>query len=274
MSTAQIQKQKLEALEDAFSRFTEASTKLDERYALLQDEVESLKLELAKKEEEIRQGQRLSTLGEMAASLAHEVRNPLGAIKLFISLLKEDLRQMPAALHLVHQVDRSISNLDRVVSNILVFAKETQLNFAPINLHSLIQEHVSLLKSMPEHSGLTFKLELKANPFMVASESAIRQVLANLLNNAIQATQHFGQITIKTMERDGQLLLTIQDSGSGINPDLLGRIFEPFVSGRKEGTGLGLAIVKKIVEQHGGSITARNRDGAVFEIYFPHTQAI
>lgn len=257
-----------EALKDAFVRFSEASSRLESKYQLLLEESQTLREVLRQKEEEIKRQERLAMLGETAAALAHEVRNPLGAIRLFVSLLRRDLSEKPKSIEIIDQIDGSISALDNVVSNILQFSRERKLVFAPVNIHSIIQEQLLRFPRSATNTA-TFELNLLANPFLNGNESSLRQVFYNLIFNALQATNHKGHIIISSEDAGDQLRATLRDNGPGIPEEILNRLFEPFVTTKNEGTGLGLAIVKKIVEQHGGSIEVVNDHGAVFRITFP-----
>ena len=258
------------ALNEAFTRFSETSQRLQMKYEELVSETLTLRETLAEKEEEIKKRERLSMLGETAAALAHEVRNPLGAIKIFVSLLRSDCSDRPDSVQLIDQIDQSVNALDHVVSNILQFSKDRKLLFAPINLHSVIQEQL-LHFPRTEANQAVFELVLRGSPYVLGAESALRQVLYNLILNSLQATSYKGSILITAQDTKNGTRLVIRDNGPGIAPELLNSIFEPFVSSRNEGTGLGLSIVKQIIEQHSGRITASNDNGAVFTIDLPRS---
>lgn len=260
----------LTELSHVLQRFTESSGKLEARHAALMEEVDQLRKQLEAKEEEIKRSERLSMLGETAAALAHEVRNPLGAITLFISMLKTDLSDRPQSLTLVEEIEKSITSLDGVVSNVLHFAKNNSVQRSPMNLHALMQEVVQHFTSV-HGSQATFTLEMRGNPLIVGDAQALRQVMYNLVMNSLQATQFAGKIAIRVFEESehGDVTVLVSDNGPGIPEDIAPRLFEPFASGRREGTGLGLSIVKRIVEAHGGSIAVRNTPSAEFAITLP-----
>ena len=258
----------IQALNDAFAKFSETSLRLQGKYEELLTETNVLRETLKTKDEEIKRRERLSMLGETAAAIAHEVRNPLGAIKIFVSLLRGDCSDRADSLQLIDQIDQSINSLDHVVSNILQFSKDKKLNFSPVNIHSLIQEQ---LLSFPrtESNQAVFELVLRGNAYVYGCENSLRQVIYNLILNCLQATQYKGAIVITTRDTATGIQIIIRDNGKGIDPNILPTIFEPFVTTKNEGTGLGLSIVKQIIEQHFGKITASNDTGAVFTIDLP-----
>lgn len=260
----------LTSLVQVIERFNESSSKLERKHAALMTEVEDLRQQLRLKEEEIKRSERLSMLGETAAALAHEVRNPLGAIALFASMLKRDLAASSHSLGLVEEIEKSITTLNQVVSNVLHFAKNNKLHLGPVNLHSLIfeaQQHFSGLY------GASAKLtgHAEGNPYIIADEQALRQCLYNLIVNALQITSFNGEVSLVVSENAEEDSVTIvaADNGPGIPEEIFPKMFEPFASGRREGTGLGLSIVKRIVVAHGGRISARNTPGAEFTIVLP-----
>jgi signal transduction histidine kinase len=257
-------------LVEVMERFNESSSKLELRHTALMQEVDDLREQLRVKDEEIKRSERLAVLGETAAALAHEVRNPLGAISLFVSMLKRDLADRPQSLDLVEEIEKSISSLDQVVSNVLHFAKNNKLHLSPINLHSLVQEVAQHFTSL---YGGTAKIStsLSGNPFVIADSQALRQCLYNLMTNSLQVTGFTGSISLSVSdtESEGPVTLVVRDDGAGIPDEIFPRLFEPFASGRREGTGLGLSIVKRIVVAHGGEISARNTPGAEFRVVLP-----
>mgnify|MGYP000163471721 CR=1 FL=1 len=262
------------SLERAMQRFYAAGARLEAKYESLHREVEELRRRLREKDAEIARSARLAMLGETAAAIAHEVRNPLGSIKLFLSLLRQDVSDRAESLRLVDQINRSVLALDNVVNNILHFAKNRTLQFSPLNLHSLLQEQISMLLS-GESKGLQVVLDLKGNPYVRASECGMRQVFYNILLNAAQAMCFQGTLIVRSSDLpDGGLELTIKDNGPGVREDILAKIFEPFVTTRPQGTGLGLAIARQIIEQHQGSIEVKNANGAVFILRLPRVAGV
>ncbi len=258
------------ALLDVLQRFNESTEKLESQHTALIREVEDLREQLRVKDEEMKRAERLAMLGETAAGLAHEIRNPLGAITLFVSMLKADLTDRPESFDLVEQIEKSIKSLDGVVSNVLHFAKNQRLRCAPLNLHSVVQELVGHFSSLysPQSS---FEVSVHGNPFVLGDEQGIRQCLYNIVNNSLQAISYAGtvRVTVNDAREADAVEIVVSDDGPGISGEILGKLFQPFTSGRREGTGLGLSIVRRIVDAHGGQVSARNTPHAEFTIILP-----
>ena len=256
-----------QALQEAFIRFNQASMDLQQKYVSLKSETESLKAQLIEKDLEIQRAEKLAMLGETAAGIAHEIRNPLGAIKLFISILKEDLSDLPDSIRILNQMDKSVGTLDHVVSNILQFSKKKKTSFAPVNLASLINEQVNHFAS--DNNEIEFRLKIEGQPFISGNEHSLRQVFYNLFLNACQAMKYSGVIEVTSYDKDEVFfVIEVKDAGRGIPEEMQDRLFEPFATSKNEGTGLGLSIVKQILDEHGATIEVKNDGGAVFTIRF------
>lgn len=268
-SATEQRDENLKLLEAAFARFNETGERLEAQYQALLQETEDLRLQLREKEKEIQRSEKLATLGETAAAIAHEVRNPLGAIKLFLSLLRRDVESIPSAVSLVDQIDTSVGSIDHVVENILQFSRDKNLSFAPINAHAVILEVIEILRPRGGQSGI-IECRLEGNPFLVANEVALRQITHNLVLNGLQATRFNGVVTISFADAENDSVsLVVSDNGAGIPEAIRSNIFDPFVTTKNEGTGLGLAIVHQLVTQHGGSVSVRNDNGACFTVLLP-----
>jgi signal transduction histidine kinase len=256
-------------LNQAFERFREASERLESRYAQLLQETEELRIQLRLKEETIRRSEKLATLGQMAAALAHEVRNPLGAMRLFVSLLKRDVADRPGAHKLTQQIDTSIDNLDHVVSNMLHFAKGHCESPSPCNLQSIVLEVVEQSRAIAQpHVEIQFSS--CGSSFLLGNQVRLRQAVLNLMQNAKEAVGQSGKIEVRLLGTDPEhIRLEIQDSGPGVPETMMERLFEPFQTSKNEGTGLGLAVVKAVCEEHGAKIEVQNTPGALFRLSFP-----
>ncbi len=258
-----------QTLEQAFAKFTEASERLQTKYELLSHEAGELREKLAQKEIEVKRQERLATLGKTAAALAHEIRNPLGAITLYASLLKGDLSESPDSFELVQHIEKSAERLNQVVSNILRFTKTTNPRFAPVRIHAILEQSVSEFKS--QYPGIECMLHEAKNSYIFGCSLSLEQVFRNLLFNSAQAMGEEGRIVITEEELENEFVISFRDSGPGIDKEILPVLFEPFVTSKNQGTGLGLAIVQQIIAQHSGSVEARNltTGGAEFKITLP-----
>jgi two-component system sensor histidine kinase PilS (NtrC family) len=225
-------------------------------------------------EARLRQADRLAAVGQLAAGLAHEVRNPLAAISGSIQLMKEEGPAAPP--HLLDIVLRETDRLKLVTGQFLDFAKPRQAPEQQCNLVPLLRETVVLLeKSCDGTNAVTFSFQCEAESVMVAADpDQMKQVLWNLGLNAIQAMPGGGRLTFAIRRHvsyngAGWVAVELTDTGRGIPPGEVDRIFDPFYTTRPGGTGLGLAIVQKIIDNLGGRIevVSREGDGATFKIY-------
>jgi len=202
----------------------------------------------------LREQAALARLGEMAAVVAHEVKNPLagirGALQVIGTRMPEGARDR---LVLKDVVDR-LDGLNDIVQDLLVFARPREPELAPVSLDVLLQRITSLLKKDPAHTGTA--VDITASPVAISADAEQLQiVLVNLILNAVQATEGAGRIRVNVTTGDGMCRITIADDGPGIPPDVRERVFEPFFTTKHRGTGLGLPTAKRIIERHHGTIT-------------------
>jgi two-component system sensor histidine kinase HydH len=224
-------------------------------------------------QQQLRRSERLGALGNLAAGVAHEIRNPLSAIKGFATFLLgkvEKENDVNAAAMLIQEVDR----LNRVVSGLLEFARPDSIQLAPTTLAPVVGHALNLCASDAASKNITVCFTPAPDlPLVSANADRLTQALLNLFLNAIQAMDQGGVLDISACrDQDaGKVLLRIADSGKGIAPDALSAIFDPYVTGRASGTGLGLAIVHRIIEQHGGVIRVESEPGrgSVFFLWLP-----
>lgn len=216
--------------------------------------------------------ERLAAVGELAAMVAHEVRNPLAGIRGGCEILLEGYTPGDArhdiGVEIIHQVDR----LTRTVHDLLTFARPRAVDPVPTDMHALIDRILQNLRDDPGNAAIEVVRDFSDDVSVVQVDGRqIEQVFLNLVLNAIQAMQHRGRVTISTRAGHRDLVVSVADSGPGIRPDAIAHIFQPFFTTRSQGTGLGLAIVKKIVEAHGGRIEAASPpgSGAVFTVTLP-----
>jgi signal transduction histidine kinase len=220
-------------------------------------------------ERELAERERLAALGRMAATVAHEIKNPLSAIKSIAQVMREDesLRnEYERDLGLiVGETDR----LSQSVTQLLSFARKESPAGQPLSVDELVRSVVDLFRASAREQGIVLDLHVKVEAELAGkSVSALRDALSNLLLNALQATPHGGRVELMAAQSDGELVISVQDSGSGVPVDLRERIWEPFFTTRQRGTGLGLAIVRKRVQEVGGSavLVSGNGGGALFQL--------
>lgn len=242
--------------------------------------VTPLRLQLDQSQAAIEKQERLASLGVLAAGVAHEIRNPLTAIKFRLFSLKGALPPPLRENEDVTIIQNEISRLERIVKEFLLFARPSEPQFASVPVDRLLQETRDLLQPEMQKRGIELHLEPPADGLPLrADKQQIQQVLINLIQNAADAIGRDGTITLRartgasSMVKQSQprLLLEVSDTGQGIPPEVEKRLFDPFFSTKEGGTGLGLAIAARIVEKHGGFIqylTQRNR-GTTFSVVLP-----
>ena len=268
------QVQRIEELGRIILAYSEVMERLQQSQEQLTEMVSGLQAELGEKNKLLERKERLAALGEMAAGMAHEIRNPLGGIQLYASLLAKDVSAMPASLQLVHKISGGVRRLEGLVSQVLHFTRESQVSRAETDLAEIIATAIELAQPKVIERRVDIQVRGNAPLLLRADELLLGQAVLNLLLNAVEAMEVGGKITvqyIRATEEDGegrQVKLTIRDSGPGIPAAILDRIFNPFFTTKDTGTGLGLAIVHRIVDAHDGTITVTNPPGggAQFEI--------
>jgi len=209
------------------------------------------------------QREALTAVGGFAAALAHEIRNPLTSIRIDLQRIEEalpaeSLLRLPLARAL-----REVGRLDRTVSGALRIARSGQVGSDVIDLRLPLRRAAEVAASAFEQSGSILDAgELDSHPIPVrGNESALEQVFLNLLLTAAQALDRPGRGTVRALRQQGAAHVIFTDSGNGITPMLLARVFDPFVSTKPDGTGLGLPIARQIVMAHGGTIAIESSPG-------------
>lgn len=255
-------------LRRAFRSFSAAAGSLERSYALLRSEVERLRRELEDTQGKLRREQ---ALAEISAMLAHEVRNPLGSLELFAGLLAEtdlggEQRQW------VEQVQAGLRTLAATVNNVLHCHNLPEPSLSPVELGLLLDWACRFLAPVARQSRITLSLQNRlAGVWIAADRHRLEQVLQNLVLNAVRAMPGGGWIEIAGRKTENEVWIRVSDTGPGILPENLGKIFDPGFSTRAGSPGLGLAVSKKIVEQLRGTISAASPPGrgAVFTLTFP-----
>ena len=225
------------------------------------------------------QAQRNAAWGEVARRLAHEIKNPLTPIQLSAERLQHKLTgKLPAAeqeilLRATNTIVAQVGALKGMVDDFSLYSRSSRLTPTELSINELINDVMVLYESM----NVAIELKLAADiPIITADASLLRQVIHNLAQNALDALAGFPEpkIVMQTGVRDGKVRFSVEDNGSGVREDVLGRIFEPYITTKPKGTGLGMAIAKKIIEEHRGSVTVVNvkPHGALVEILLPMSE--
>ncbi len=244
---------------------------------------------LSKLAEQLSHSEKMAAIGQMAASIAHELNTPLGIILGYTQLLEEDLEGQGEVYEMLKKIESQAQLCKRIVKGLLKFAREEKKNLTQININELIDEVLSLV----EHSLAMDFIEIvrrydRKLPLLQGDPEKLKQVFMNLITNAHHAIGEKGKIYITTLyiPEKKEIMVAVADTGCGIPPEIQDLIFEPFFTTKSEGkgTGLGLAVVKAILEEHGANIELQSpvKDdtlgekgkGTVFIIRFPVKNSI
>jgi signal transduction histidine kinase len=264
---------RIEELGRIIMAYSEVTEKLQQSHDQLNETVRALQLELSEKNLLLERRNRLAALGEMAAGMAHEIRNPLGGIQLYASILAKDVADRPDSLTVVQKISGGVKRLESLVGQVLQFTREMRANVALMDLHEVVAQSIDLASASLHDRNVRCVLDGPRPMHVTADSLMIGQCVLNLLLNAGEAMEDGGIVTVRFSrppeDSDArQFHLVIRDSGPGIPAHILDRIFNPFFTTKETGTGLGLAIVHRAVEAHDGTIMVTNPEGggARFEI--------
>ncbi|MEK3784824.1 ATP-binding protein [Paenibacillus sp. FSL K6-1230] len=223
-------------------------------------------------EELLRRSEKLKTVGQLAAGVAHEIRNPLTTLRGFLQL-----QQQTDRLNAKH-VDLMLSELDRInliVGEFLILAKPQAVQYQKLDIRYVLGDVVSLLDSQAHLHDIQFELEISLACAMVyCEENQLKQVFINLLKNAIEAMPRGGIIRISLFSLPGSVTIKIKDQGPGIAPEILAKLGEPFITSKASGTGLGLMVSQRIIQNHQGTleIESHSEEGTVVTVHLPEAQ--
>lgn len=206
---------------------------------------------------------RLAAIGEIAAAMAHETRNPLGAISSCAQIMRKHAGLDGESAEMLDIIKSEADRLNTIVSDFLAYGRPRSPIFQPVDLHELLDEAVRLMRRDTRCGpGVKFDTDYAAEPISVRVDpNQMRQVFLNLLINAVQAMSGHGVVTLETRESDDAIHIGVRDTGCGISEADMTRLFEPFQTLRAGGVGLGLATVRRIVEDHGGRVSMRSALG-------------
>jgi len=246
-------------------------------YSRLEKSHQELKIsheELEQAQRQLIQSEKLASLGQLAAGVAHELNNPLGTITLFGSMLKKDLAQNEKWDKDISLIIQEAERAAKIVKDLLSFSRQTKMKPGLVNVNSIIEEAVSLLAKRSLFRNIQVKQELNVSvPTTFADPDLLKQVFFNIILNGAQAMEGSGVLTIRSQPKNGGsgIEIQIEDTGKGIAEDHLSRLFDPFFTTKEKGTGLGLALVYGIVSKHKGAIDVKSElgKGTTFYIDLP-----
>jgi len=234
---------------------------------IFQDLTEKKKLE-----SEMKNKEKWAAIGELSANIAHEIRNPLASLRGSIEMLKEG--KIPEK-HKGKLMDIALSEMERLnntISDFLTYSSPKPLEIQPVDLHSILDSTLELLKNTEHKNGISIKRDFEGQLFIHADPEKIRQVFWNLGANAFEAMENSGELTISTKNSLKNVTVSFSDTGSGISQANIDKIFYPFFTTKEKGTGLGLSIAYRIIEEHNGRLIVTSRPGikTTFEIILMH----
>jgi len=272
-------------LAELMAAFNEVTAKLEQTHAQLRAEVRRLSTELRDANEALQRSKRLAALGEMAAGIAHEVRNPLGSIGLYARMLEEDLADRPACRGVAVKIGAAVRGLDAVVGDVLTFSREIRLRPAPAEVGEVLERAIDSCRA---ELGDVVRDGLSDGSIQFECDAGLlHQALVNVLRNAGEANRAVGRSVVRVgavlgvvepadLDPVDALVLRVRDEGDGVTPEVIERMFNPFFTTRAAGTGLGLPIVHRIVDAHAGRVVFMNNSdiepgapGATVELRVP-----
>jgi len=214
---------------------------------------------------------RLASMGRLSAGIAHEIRNPLTGISIMLDDLHDRLISQPDDRSLIQRSLQEIERLENLVNELLDFAVVKESSLKKINIKSLLEDTLVFINKQCERAGISLKTYYDDVPDVLGDSAKLKQSLLNLLTNAIDAMEGGGNLTVNLKYVDNNILISISDTGKGIDPEKLQLIFEPFYTDKGEGAGLGLSITYNIITEHGGTITVDStpNKGSKFTINLP-----
>lgn len=247
-----------EELHAVLRAWNEATVRLEQTHEALRAEVQRLTRELEQKNRELARKNRLADLGLMASHVAHEVRNNLVPVGLYLNLLRRRLANDAEGLPIVDRLEGAFRALETMVSDLLHFTRDREPRLQAVELRRLVDEVLASLEGQLAAQKIAVCNDISPGLGVLADPEMLRRAVVNIVLNAIDVLREGGRL--RTWAEDGGSFvdLVVADTGPGFPEDVLPRIFDPFFTTKEEGTGLGLTIVMRIAEAHGGTVIAEN----------------
>ncbi|MFY3793589.1 ATP-binding protein [Ureibacillus sp. MALMAid1270] len=245
---------------------SKVNLKVEHIYTTITDETEKHELK-----EQLKHQSNLVMIGQMAATVAHEIRNPMTSIKGFIELLNMNLTEENNKYLSIMKSE--IERMDQILSEVLTFSKPMERQMDVFSVTKIAKELIEIMNPLANNHNITlqFEVEKPINSMIMGNENRIKQMLMNLVKNAIEEMETGGKITIFLKNVKDKIQVTVCDEGKGIEKEMLAKLFEPFYTTKTAGTGLGLQLVKQVIEEHNGTIHVNSvvNGGTSFVIELP-----
>jgi len=232
--------------------------------------------QLKESQDQLIQAEKLTSLGQMAASIAHEINNPLAGVLVYTRLLSkkltEDTARKEESLDYLSKMESEVSRCSRIIRNLLDFARQTQPTLRLVDINQVIEQVLAMVGHQAQLQNVEVVKEFSPSlPKVMADFDQLQQIFTNLTLNAIQAMPDGGRLTIRSSAVDGEVRIDVQDTGCGISKENMGKLFTPFFTtkAKGKGVGLGLAVVHGIIERHKGRIKVQSEvgKGTTFSVY-------
>jgi signal transduction histidine kinase len=239
----------------------------------MEEKIQRTTADLRKTEAQLIRSEKLAALGQLAAGIAHEIRNPLTSINILIHSLTENLSSGDSHREDLKVIEEEINRINEILDRFLRFAKPAAPLLERTDVASIFEETLQLIRPRIEKQRIVVRKEFQALPIILMDREQIKQVALNLLLNAVQAMPEGGTLTLRGQNsEDGQWIrISIQDSGMGIPSEDMNKLFDPFFSTKEGGVGLGLSIAHRIIDQHHGKIEVESNpgEGTLFALWLP-----
>ncbi len=239
-------------------------------------QVERKTVELQESHDRLLRSERFAAVGEAAAYVSHEIKNPLMVIGGLAQQVARHLAEDPGSQEKLHIIQTEVKRLESFLGDLRDFLRPAQPNKQPVDINEVIRNVAALMGDAVGEKGVVLEDRLAPDlPPVEADPNQLKQVLVNLVKNAVEATEGQGRILLSSGAQDGQVWFAVRDTGKGMDEDILTKIFNPFYTTKDKGTGLGLAVINKIIVDHHGSITVDSQAGAgsIFTVKLPQKGA-
>lgn len=262
-------------LETVLAAWHGATLRLEQTHEALRAEVHRLTDELEIKNRELARKNRLADLGQVASHVAHEVRNNLVPVALYLSVLRRRVAHDAGSVAALDKIESGFTSLDATVNDLLNFAAERDPVISRVPLRAMVADLQSSLAPQLAAQGIEVSVQIPQPLAVWADRDMLRRAILNIALNALDAMPGGGRLALAAAQRADAVVLEIADTGPGLSADAQRRAFEPFFTTKSTGTGLGLAIVYRTAEAHGGEVTVANlpTGGACFTLRLPHRNA-